>query len=58
MVTVSTVFKPYLWSRYIDDIFFFWEYGEEKLKLFIGNINNIYPTIKFKTDWSKHQQMF
>ena len=24
--------KPYLWWRYIDDIFFLWEHGEEKLK--------------------------
>ena len=23
-------FKPYLWWRYIDDIFFLWEHGEEK----------------------------
>ena len=28
-------FKPYLWWRYIDDIFFLWEHGEEKLKSFI-----------------------
>ena len=27
--------KPYLWWRYIDDIFFLWEHGEEKLKEFI-----------------------
>ena len=25
-------FKLYLWWRYIDDIFFLWEHGEEKLK--------------------------
>ena len=35
-------FKPYLWWRYIDDIFFFWEHGEEKLKSFIDNINKIH----------------
>ena len=27
--------KPYLWWRFIDDIFFIWEHGEEKLKEFI-----------------------
>ena len=46
-------FKPYLWWRYIDDIFFLWEHGEEKLQYFIGNINKMYPTIKSTADWSK-----
>ena len=46
-------FKPYLWWRYIDDIFFLWEHGEEKLKSFIDNINKMHPTIKFTADWSK-----
>ena len=45
--------KPYLWWRYIDDIFFLWEHGEEKLQYFIGNINKMYPTIKSTADWSK-----
>ena len=44
-------FKPYLWCRYIDDIFFLWEHGEEKLKLFIDTINKMHP--KFTADWSK-----
>ena len=30
--------KPYLWWRYIDDIFFLWEDGEEKLKEFTQSI--------------------
>ena len=46
-------FKPYLWWRYIDDIFFLWEHGEEKLKSFIDNINKMHPIIKFTADWSK-----
>ena len=46
-------FKPYLWWRYIDDIFFLWEHGEEKLKTFIDNIDKIHPTIRFTADWSK-----
>ena len=46
-------FKPYLWWRYIDDIFFLWEHGEEKLKSFIDNVNKIHPTIKF-TASQKH----
>ena len=46
-------FKLYLWWRDIDDIFFLWEHGEEKLKFFIDNINKMHPTIKFTADWSK-----
>ena len=46
-------FKPYLWWRYIDYIFFLWEHGEEKLNTFIDNINKMHPTIKFTADWSK-----
>ena len=44
-------FKPYLWWRCIDEIFFLWEHGEEKLKSFIDNINKMHPTIKFTADW-------
>ena len=46
-------FKPYLWWRYIDDIFFLWEHGEEKLRSFINDINKNQPTIKFTVEWSK-----
>ena len=44
-------FKPYLWWRYIDAIFFLCEHGEEKLKSFIDNINKMHPTINFTADW-------
>ena len=46
-------YKPYLWWRYIDDIFFLWEHGENKLKSFIDKINKAHPTIKFTAEWSK-----
>ena len=45
--------KPYLWWRYIDDIFFIWEHGEEKLKKFIDALNKKHPTIKFTAELSK-----
>ena len=44
--------KPYIWWRYIDDIFLIWEHGEESLKFFLEKINSIHPTIKFTADWS------
>ena len=45
--------KPYLWWRYIDDIFFLWEHGEEKLKKFIEYLNEKHLTIKFTAEWSQ-----
>ena len=50
--------KLYLWWRYIDDIFFIWEHGEEKLKEFIDVLNKKHPTIKFTAEWSKTQIIF
>ena len=49
--------KPYLWWRYIDDIFFLWEHGEEKLKGFIEHLNEKHPTIKFTAEWSNNGLM-
>ena len=45
--------KPYLWWSCIDDIFFIWKHGEEKLKNFVETFNEIHPTIKFTADWSQ-----
>ena len=45
--------KPYLWWTYIDDIFFIWEHGEEKLRDFVQTLNEIHPTIKFTAEWSQ-----
>ena len=35
------------------DIFFLWEHGEEKIKEFIEYLNEKYPTIKLKAEWSQ-----
>ncbi|XP_044165755.1 uncharacterized protein LOC122949770 [Acropora millepora] len=45
--------KPFIWLRYIDDIFMVWTEGEEKLLEFLKNINNFHDTIKFTFDWSR-----
>ena len=47
--------KSYLWWQYIDDTFFIWEYGEEKLKEFIDVLNKKHPTIKFTAERAKTQ---
>ena len=49
----KTEFKPHTWWRYIDDIFFLWQYGEGKPNSFILNINKMHPSIKFTADSSK-----
>ena len=46
-------YKPYLWWRHIDDIFFLWQHGENKLKSFIDKINKVHPTNNFTAEWSK-----
>ena len=50
--------KPSVWWRYIDDIFFTWEHGEESLHEFINEINSFNSTIKFTADWSKEKVNF
>ncbi|XP_078372690.1 uncharacterized protein LOC144656333 [Oculina patagonica] len=44
--------KPFIWWRYIDDIFMIWTLGEDKLDDFIKYLNNIHHTIKFTSERS------
>ena len=46
--------KPWLWWRYIDDIFLIWQFGEESLKDFITYLNSIHPSIKFTFKYTHH----
>ena len=50
--------KPYMWWRFIDNIFFIWKHREEKLREFIDVLNRKHPTIKFTAEWSKTQINF
>ena len=45
--------KPMIWWRYIDDIFFIWEHGEESLEKFLHKLNSFHPTIKFTAEYTK-----
>ena len=45
---VSEIVKPWLWLRYIDDIFFIWIEGEDKLEGFLNRLNNFHPNLKLK----------
>ena len=45
--------QPRIWWRYIDNIFFVWEHGEDSSKQFIEILNACHPPIKFTAEWSK-----
>ena len=49
---VNAVFRPYIWWRYIDDIFMVWTKGEENLKTLLNYLNSLHPTIKFTQEYS------
>ena len=42
--------KLSVWQKYIGDVLFTWNYGEEPLKEFINEINLFHPTIKYSVD--------
>ena len=44
--------------RYIDDIVFIWQRGEESLKVFIHQVNMFHSTIKFTAEYSKEEVNF
>ena len=50
--------KPFVWWRYIDDVFMIWQHGEEKLKAFLESLNSFHPTIKFTYEYSKESINF
>ncbi len=39
--------KPYIWLRFIDDIFMVWLHGDEELDAFLTYLNSFHETIKF-----------
>ena len=51
-------YKPTVWYRYIDDIFFIWEHGEDKLLIWLDYLNKYHSTIKFTVEYSKDEISF
>ena len=37
--------KPWLWKRFVDDIFFIWTDAEENLDKFLEDLNKFYPNL-------------
>ena len=50
--------KPWLWWRFIDDIFLVWLHEEEKLLECINYLNGAHHSIKFTADWSNDRIHF
>ena len=50
--------KPLVWCRYIDDAFFIWTHGKEMLSLFLEDLNNFHPNIKFSHEVNKESIHF
>jgi hypothetical protein len=49
---------PAIWLRYIDDIFFIWQHGLEKLLNFFIHLNNCHPNIKFTYEYGRENISF
>ena len=50
--------KPKLWLRYIDDILFIWEHGEDELNKWLNHLNKSHTSIKFTIEHSKTEINF
>ena len=44
--------QPFIWKRFIDDIFFVLTYGQPELDKFVAYLNNCHDTIKFTLETS------
>ena len=54
----SEIVKSWLWLRYIDDKFYIWTDGEDKLEGFLNRLNNFHPNLKFTYQNSKSSVNF
>ena len=52
------LFKPFVWKRYIDDIFSLWTTNRDRIEHFIEQANNHHPTIKFTAEISDKETTF
>ena len=50
--------QPLVWFRYINDIFFIWTHGDDKLEKFLDDLNSFDNNIKFRHESSKDNAIF
>ena len=46
--------QPFICLRYIDDIFYIWTHGEEQLNLFLKDLYEFHPNLKFTYQMSQN----
>ena len=50
--------KPFLWLRYLDEIFCIWNQGSQNLNELFNCINILHPTVKLTMDYSTTEVNF
>ena len=45
--------QPWIWFRYIDDIFFIWTASEKELDEFLNRLNSFHPNLRFTHERSR-----
>ena len=50
--------QPLVWFRYIDDIFFIWTHGQEKLEGFLDYFTKFHPNLRFTHEYSRKNVTF
>ena len=46
---------PWVWWRFLDDVFLIWLHGKEALLEFLDYVNSYHKTIKYTWEWSKEK---
>ena len=54
----ASLYKPFLWKRFIDDIFSVWTISETEINNFIDLANSFHATIKFTHEMSSKHIVF
>ena len=54
----SQSLQPLVWFRYIDEVFFIWTHGNDKLEKFLDDLNSFDFNIKFTHESSKDNVTF
>ncbi|XP_030754214.1 uncharacterized protein LOC115881004 [Sitophilus oryzae] len=53
----SSVLKPAVWFRYVDDTFVVWKHGRDSLDDFLHHLNSQSPSIKFTMETEVNNQL-
>ena len=51
----SQELQPFLWLRYIDDIFFLCTHGTQELDPFLNELNKFHPNLRFTYETLKER---